>query len=59
MGLGPRSEDVHESMTATEDMNVTRQTIRSASAVGTKLLQSAQVADILLDDFSDPEGYII
>lgn len=43
-------------MAANEDMNVTRQSIRSAAAVGTKLLQSVKVADILLDDFNDPEG---
>lgn len=56
VGLGPKSEETDDVSAIIEDIDVTRQNIRSAAAVGTKLLQSTQVADILLDDLSDAEA---
>ncbi len=53
VGLGPRNKGAPDVSTINEDIDVSRQTVRSAAAVGTKMLQSAKVADILLDDLSD------
>ena len=39
-----------------EDIDVARQNIRSAAAVGAKLLQSSKVEEVQFDDFGDPEG---
>ncbi len=56
VGLGPRNKGAPDVSTINEDIDVSRQTVRSAAAVGTKMLQSAKVADILLDDLSDAEA---
>ncbi len=56
VGLGPRKEGASDVSTVNEDIDVSRQIVRSAAAVGTKMLQSAKVADILLDDLSDAEA---
>lgn len=56
VGLGPRSKESTNVSGTNEDIDVSRQNVRSAAAVGTKLLQSAKVADILLDDLSDAEA---
>ena len=41
-----------------EDIDVARQHVRSAAAVGAKVLRSARLKEILFDDFSDPEGEV-
>lgn len=42
-----------------EDIDITRQHIRSGAAVGAKLLQSAKVKELKFDDFGDPEGMLL
>ena len=58
VGLGQRKEDIPEGQTTMEDINVTAQNIRVAAATGAKLLQSAKVKNILMDDFNNAEGII-
>ena len=42
-----------------EDIDVARQHVRSAAAVGAKVLYGARVKEMMFDDFSDPEGETI
>ena len=56
VGLGPKPGEVPDNETVLEDIDVARQNVRSAAAVGAKLLRSTKVKEIHLDDFNDPEG---
>ena len=56
VGLGPKPGEVPANLAVMEDIDVARQHIRSAAAVGLKLLQSSKVEEIQFDDFGDPEG---
>jgi hypothetical protein len=39
-----------------EDIDVARHHVRSAAAVGAKVLRGARVKEIQFDGFDDPEG---
>ncbi len=56
VGLGPKNEGAPDVSAINEDIDVIRENVRSAAAVGTKLLQGTKVANILLDDLSDAEA---
>ena len=56
VGLGPKPGEVPDNQIVMEDIDVARQHVRSAAAVGAKLLQSARVKEMMFDDFSDAEG---
>ena len=58
VGLGPKPGEVPNDQLIMEDIDIARQHVRSAAAVGAKKLCSARVKEILFDDFSDPEGKI-
>ena len=55
VGVGSKVDngDVPDNL---EDVDVKRQSIRSAAATGTKVLQKAQVKELLMDTFDDAEG---
>ena len=56
VGLGPKPGEVPDNQVIMEDIDVARQHVRSAAAVGAKVLKSAKVKEIQFDDFNDPEG---
>ena len=56
VGLGPKPGEVPPNQLVMEDIDVARQHIRSAAAVGAKVLRGANVKEIQFDDFEDPEG---
>ena len=57
VGLGPNEADTPtDKGESLEDIDLMAQNVREAAAVGTKLLQSANVKSILLDDFNNAEG---
>lgn len=53
VGLGERKESKDDHL---EDIDTRRQNIRCAAAVGCKALQRADVDEVVLDDFGDPEA---
>ena len=56
VGLGPKPGEVPPNQLVMEDIDVARQHVRSAAAVGAKVLRGANVKEIQFDDFDDPEG---
>jgi hypothetical protein len=56
VGLGPKPGEVPPNQLVMEDIDVARQHVRSAAAVGAKVLWGARVKEIQFDDFDDPEG---
>ena len=56
VGLGPKPGEVPPNQLVMEDIDVARQHVCSAAAVGVKVLQSTNVKEIQFDDFDDPEG---
>ena len=56
VGLGPQNEGAPDNDAVNEDIDVPRQNVRSAAAMGTKLLRSTKVAEISLDDLGDVEA---
>lgn len=62
VGLGSSASDLaaeEEEEGEAEDIDVAAQNVRSAAAIGTKLLQGAKVKSVLLDDFSNAEGMYV
>ena len=56
VGLGPQNKGAPDNDAVNEDIDVPRQNVRSAAAIGTKLLRSTKVAEISLDDLGDVEA---
>ena len=56
VGLGPKPGEVPDDQLVMEDIDVARQHVRSAAAVGAKILRGTRVKEIQFDDFNDPEG---
>ena len=56
VGLGPKPGEIPPNQLVVEDIDVARQHVRSAAAVGAKVLQGARVKEIQFDNFDDPEG---
>jgi hypothetical protein len=56
VGLGPKPGEVPPNQLVIEDIDIVRQHVRSAAAVGAKVLRGARVKEIQFDDFDDPEG---